>query len=480
MTEDTWDDGSPMPEPPVPIARGRQIRAKRAATIQQEMTELRMSERLVERFGGDLRHCAALGGWHVWTGTHWAIDENRSARERAKDIARELAHEAADTADADLFRAAKRAGSSAGISAVLDLASSVPGVVFAASDSNKDPWALNCTNGTLDLRTGAIRKHDRAEIITRCCPVEYDPEAKAPSFERFLEEVQPDPEIRAYLARLLGYAAIGVVREHILGVFWGVGQNGKSVLADTCAAALGSYARPGPSTLIVIGKNDQHPTDVASCSGSRLVIVHETKRGAAFDSSKVKLLTGGDLLTARFMRGDFFVFAPSHTLVMLTNYKPEADGSDAALWRRVQLVPFDVVIPDDRVDRELKERIVRDELPGVLRWLVAGAMEWQRIGLAPPQTVREQTEQYRSGEDSVSNFLDERCNRQPELKQPGGPLYAAYKAWCVDSGTKPMRANDFAAELSGRGITKTRNAKGVVYQGLALMASQDSDRWADD
>jgi putative DNA primase/helicase len=479
MSEDTWDDGSPIG--PVPIERGRQIRAKKTAAIQQDMTELRMSERLVERFGGDLRYCNALGGWHIWTGTHWALDEKRAARERAKDIARQIAHEAAEAADLELFRAAKRAGSSAGVSAILDLASSVPGVVFAASESNRDPWALNCTNGTLDLRTGVLRKHDRAEVITRCCPVAYDPNAKAPFFEKFLEEIQPDPEVRSYLSRLLGYAANGVVREHILGVLWGTGQNGKSVLADCCAAALGDYARPGPTSLIVVSKSSEpHPGDVATCAGSRLVLVHETKRGAEFDSSKVKLLTGGDLLTARFMRQDFFVFSPSHTLVMLTNYKPQADGADAALWRRVQLVPFDVVIPDERKDTMLKERIVDNELAGVLRWLVAGGLEWQRIGLCPPKIVREQTEQYRSGEDSVSTFLEERCNRAPGLKQPAGPLYAAYKAWCGDSGARAMRSNDFGAELSGRGIEKTRTSNGAIYHGIGLRASESGDRWSDD
>lgn len=481
MSEDTWDDGTPIGPAPVPIARGRDIRAKKSAAIHQDMTELRMSERLVDRFGDELRYCNALGGWHVWTGTHWALDEKRAARERAKDIARSIAHEAAEAGDAELFRAAKRAGSSAGVSAILDLASSTPGVVFAASESNRDPWALNCTNGTLDLRTGNLRKHDKSDVITRCCPCAYNPNATAPEFERFLAEVQPDPEVRAYLARLLGYAANGIVREHILGVLWGVGQNGKSVLADCCAAALGDYARPGPASLIVANKaSEPHPSDVATCAGSRLVLVHETKRGAEFDSSKVKLLTGGDLLTARFMRQDFFVFAPSHTLVMLTNYKPQADGADAALWRRVQLVPFDVVIPEERRDTRLKERIVENELPGVLRWLVAGGLEWQRTGLAPPKVIRDQTEQYRSGEDSVSTFIEERTTKAPSLRQPAGPLYAAYKAWCADSGARAMRSNDFASEMAGRGFEKARTAAGVIYQGIALQASSDGDRWADD
>src|SRR5690606_17131491 len=145
---------------------------------------------------------------------------------------------------------------------------------------------------------------------------------------------------------------------------------------------------------------EPHPTDVASCVGSRLVIVHETKRGASFDASKVKLLTGGHQLTARHMRQDFFTLPPRHTLVMLSNHKPEADATDSALWRRVQLVHFGIVIPEERRDPQLAARIREHEAAGVLAWLVRGALEWQRIGLSPPAVVREATEAYRSAEDT--------------------------------------------------------------------------------
>ncbi len=456
----------------IPIGRAR--RAKKA--LAGERTELQISEMLVEHFGNELRYCGPLGGWHAWCGTHWRLDVREHARECAKEIARKLAVEAAELIDDETFKSAKRAGSARGVSAILDLARSAPGIVFSPDDADRDPWALNCANGTLDLRTGVLRPHNRDDLITHVCPVAYDPVAKAPKFEQFLADVQPSEDVRAYLRRFFGYAAIAIVREHVLAVLWGSGANGKSVLADIVTHVLGGYARPGPSSLIVAnGHHDQHPTDVASCVGSRLVIVHETKRGASFDSSKVKLLTGGDRLTARHMREDFFDFAPSHTMVMLSNYRPSADSSDAALWRRVQLVPFGIVIPVERRDPLLAEAL-RAEASGVLRWIVEGALEWQRVGLAPPAIVLEQTENYRASEDVIGQFLEDRTIRLSQASVKAGVLYSAYKSWCEQAGLRVVRGNDFAAEVIARGFQRAERSSGRVYLGVGLRESEDDDR----
>jgi putative DNA primase/helicase len=452
--------------------------AARAPLTSSPATQLAVADRLVQRFGLDLRYCAQLGGWYVWSGTHWARDDRELSRERAKEVARELAVEAAGSMDKNLFKLATDTNKASGIAALLHLARSVPGIVFGPEDTNRDPFLLNVSNGVLDLRTGHLRPHRREDMITRCCNVSFDPRAKAPTFERFLAEVQPDPDVRAYLARLFGYACIGIVNEHVLGVCWGPGANGKSVLVDVITYVLGDYAKPGPSTLITrTGDHDPHPTDIASCVGSRLVTVHETKRGAKFDASKVKLLTGGDRLTARHMRQDFFDFTPSHTLIMLSNYKPSADASDAALWRRVHLIPFEVVIPEERRDGRLSERI-KIEAPGVLNWLVQGVLDWQRIGLAPPKAVIEQTRSYRLAEDVVAAFLDECTTRHAQARVAAGALYSAYKTWADSNGHKAVRGNDFAAEIEGRGFERTRASDGRYYSGLALRTTED-DRWGD-
>jgi putative DNA primase/helicase len=450
----------------------------KAAPFVMQRTEVDMAALLVERFGDELRFCAALGGWHVWTGAHWALDVSGHARECAKALARELASQATETLDVDVFKEAKRAGSAAGVRAILELAQSTPGIVFTPEAANRDPWALNVGNGTINLQTGELRPHDRQDLNTRCCPVDFDPEAEAPMFETFLREIQPNPQVCGYLARLFGYAASGVVRDHVLGVLWGPGANGKSVLADVVTHALGDYAKPGPSSLIVSdGKHTPHPTDVASCAGSRMVVLHETKRGASFDASKVKLLTGGDRLTARHMRQDFFDFKPTHTLIMLSNYKPQADATDAALWRRIQLVPFNVVIPPERQDRELADKIRSAELPGVLRWTVLGALQWQQRGLDPPSIVQEQTEAYRAAEDVIGAFIEERCTRNKVAKVKAGTLYASFKEWCQSQGAHVVRGNDFSAELQARGFRRKKTNTGAIYFGLGLNPDDTEGGW---
>lgn len=464
----------------VPIASKKSKSKRRVpnacGTVEMEID---VASRFVDIFGEDVRFAAGIG-WLVWCGTHWQRDTEERVRELVKRIVANLRADAAAYGDNELWKLAARVGTSRGIGAVLDLARSDPRVRVDVAGLDAQPWLFACANGTIDLRTGELTEAQRAHLITKCSPIDFDPLATAPTFDRFLAEVQPNAEVRAYLARLLGYALVGVVREHVLGVLWGVGANGKSVAVDVWTHVMGDHAKPGPSSLICAnGQHEPHPTDVASCVGSRLVIVHETKRGASFDASKVKLLTGGDKLTARHMRQDFFAFAPTHTLLMLSNYKPEADATDAALWRRVQLVHFGVVIPEERRDPELAARIREHESAGVLAWLVRGALEWQRVGLSPPAVVKKQTEEYRAAEDVIGAFLEERTVKLAGASTKAATLYAAFTAWCQANGTRPVRGNDFFAELAGRGYTKRRTATARVYDGIGLTADESEDSWQD-
>jgi putative DNA primase/helicase len=419
-----------------------------------------------------MRYCADLGGWHVWTGTHWKLDKLGSCREYVKSYADKLFQQAVALQDADVFRSAKRAGSASGVRALLELLSSEPGIAFEEPDADADGWLLNCQNGSVDLRTGELRPHDREDLLTRCTGIDFDPNADAPLFKEFLSQVQPSEQVRAFLARLFGYSGNGVVQEHIMPFLYGPGANGKSVFASTIGHVLGDYAHPGPPTLISYsGTHEPHPTDVASCVKRRLVILHETQRGAKFNASKVKALTGGDKLSARFMRADHFEFDPTHTMICLSNYKPQGDGSDAALWRRILLVPFHVTIPEEEQDKQLTEKL-RAEAPGILRWLVDGHRDWHARGLQVPPSIRQQTAEYRASEDIVGRFIKERCAVGPGYKVQGGKLYEAFKRWCLSQGEDPVRGREFSEELKGRGYSKKRTAAGMVYSGIGLHADE--------
>lgn len=438
-----------------------------------DRTELQIADRLVREHGDKLRYCAALGGWFYWDAMQWVRDESGRARELAKAVARDLAQEATALMDAQLFAAAKRAGSAAGVRAVLDLASSDPLIAFTPDQADADPWALNCLNGTIDLRTGELREHSREDLITRVCNASYDAKAKAPRFRQFLEEVQPDPATRFYLRRLFGFAAIGAQHEHVFPVLYGPGANGKSQFTNALSHALGSYCKGGPESLVVLsgGNHEPHPADVALCAGARLVIVQETRTGAIVDSAKVKRLTGGDgKITARFMHGNFFEFKPGHALMLVSNFKPRADANDDGFWRRAQLVPFSVVIPLEDQDPMLGEKL-RAEADGILAWIVKGALDWQERGmrLAPPQTVVAQTAEYRSGEDVIGQFIDEACTCEAKATTKAGALFDAYKSWCGSTGARWCSNNEFAAELLRRGFKRRKTKNGAVYSGIAVV-----------
>lgn len=462
----------------------------------EPLTGLAQAHRLARAdfFGGDLRHDSAHG-WMAWDGGVWRRDEaaamrcamdtsravvlhaSRWIRDTKKKLtaAREVANKEleeeleAELEEAnELFAWAHRQQERNALSNVLELASKIDPIVTKPETWDRDLLALNCKNGTIDLRTGELRPHRREDMLTKCIELDYDPHASAPLFEEFLAEVQPSAEVRAYLLRVAGYAAVGVVREHVLVVFWGTGSNGKSVFAGAIADTLGPYARTGADSLITrTGDHEPHPADIAACLGARLVLVHETRQGAAFDASKIKKLTGGDELTARHMRQDFFDFKPTHTLVMLTNYKPHGDASDAALWRRIHLVPWDVTIPPDRVDKTLPERL-RAEAQGILASIVRGAVEWHREGLAPPKKILDQTAAYQKAEDVIGQFIREECVVVEKASCRAGQIYAAYRRWCEANGHRPKSSKDFSPQLQRRGYERTEDRTGNWYHGIGL------------
>lgn len=343
------------------------------------------------------------------------------------------------------------------------------------SELNSKPYLLACDDVTVDLRDGSTRPPDPSDLITRCCPVRYDDAATAPLFKRFLEEIQPDQGIRDYLQRLFGSAAYGEIREHVLAVFCGKGSNGKSVLADVVSHALGDHARPGPRELLIKQGHEPHPTHIATLAGTRLVVVHETEEGAQLANSKVKLLTGGDRLTARVMRGDYFTFDPTHQLIMLSNYRPKVDASDAAAWRRLQLVPFDVVIPPEDVDTELAKKIKMGEAPGVLRWIVWGAVLWHEHGLQPPDKVRDATDEYRESEDTVGQFLEQCTSPQRGGKLEGSVLYTAYQTWGRAEGHEVLDGKAFSKAVIAHGYERRREKGGTVYLGLELSEHRETE-----
>ena len=438
----------------------------------EPVTELGYARRLIRVYGERLRYVSAWRRWLVWDGQRWAHDTSGQAPRWMKAIARRLTSDAlAIENERDRQAAlnlARRGESAAGISGALTLASTEEGIVVSPDDLDADPFLLNCPNGVVHLRTGQLGPHDPGLLLTKMTGAACDRGAAGPEFAKFLDRVQPDPAMRAYLARLLGHALEGRAVSHVLPIFHGEGGNGKSTLVNAVMATLGDYADAADSGLLTARSFDAHPTGVADLYGLRLAVLHETDAGRHLAEGTVKRLTGGDRLKARRMREDFWSFDPSHTFVMLTNHKPIVTGTDEGIWRRLQLVPWDVVIPAADRDEELPAKLAAEQ-DAILGWLVDGYRDWRAAGLGEPQQVTSATAAYRAESDALGRFITQRCITGPHFTTRSSELFTAWSQWCTAEGEEPGTQTAFSLALTNRGFDKKSTAAGNVWKGLGIV-----------
>ncbi|NQT12370.1 MAG: DNA primase, partial [Planctomycetes bacterium] len=446
-----------------------------------KLTDLGNAQRLVEQHGEDLHFCHPWGKWLGWDKKRWAIDQTGEVERRAKATIRSMYAEAAGEADGAtrklLVSHATRSESAARLAAMVKLAESEPGIPVLPGELDGDPWAFNCLNGTIDLRTGRLRPHRREDMITKLAPVEYPGEgdAECPVWESFLDAIFCGRlPLISFVWRLCGYALTGSVRDHILGILYGRGSNGKSTFVEALLAMLGEdYGLKAPGDFLTI-KRDAHPTALADLFGKRLVVSVETEDGRRLAESQVKELTGADTLRARRMREDFWQFQPTHKLLLATNHKPEVRGTDLGIWRRLRLIPFDRTFTPDEQDKELAEKL-RGELPHILRWCVQGCLDWQQRGLGEPEEVAEATASYRDEQDVVGQFIVERCVVDQEARVRAGDLYAAYEKHAEAAREFVLSQRKFGDRMTERGYERKRSG-GLWYTGIGLVLEPWNDQ----
>lgn len=435
-------------------------------------TDLANARRLVNHHGAGLRYSRALG-WLVWDGRRWREDATGAAMRRAKATVRALwteARKASPAKDAEgLGKWAAKSQGADRLRALLSLAESEPELVVTADALDGDPWLLNVVNGTLDLRTGVLRPHRREDLLTKLVPVAYDPDARAPQWERFLEQVQPDPDVRGFLARYAGYCLTGTMGEQVFAIHHGGGANGKGVYSDTLRGALGEYARVTPYDTFLARRPGAATNDLAALRGARLVVAAEPNEGVRLDEAAVKAFTGEDPITCRFHYQEFFTYQPTGKLILTGNHRPRIRGTDHAMWRRVRLVPWPVTVAKEQRDNDLRRKL-RDELPGILAWAVRGCLEWQREGLRAPGVVLAAVAEYREAEDHVGRFIADRCRLGSEFVVTAKDLRAAYEAWAEQEGEEPLSARALGPKLTDRNLRPCKvgpeSARG--WRGIAL------------
>jgi len=430
------------------------------------------AERLADRHGANLRYCYPWGSWLVYDGTRWHVDDRGAVVRLAKDTARSIFEEAKEAPDDET---AKRLGkwassslSESKLRSMISLAQSEPGIPVLPEEMDASRDLLNVLNGTIDLRTGELREHRREDLITKLAPVEYDPDAMAPTWAAVLERTLPSEGVRQFFKKLCGYAITGDVSEHILPVLYGTGANGKSTVLNALLEAAGEYGMQAAPDLL-IAKRGAHPTEIADLFGMRVVASIEVEDGRRLAEALVKNLTGGDKIRARRMRQDNWQFAPTHTVFMAVNHKPIVKGNDTGIWRRIRLIPFTETIPPAAQDKKLPEKL-RSELPGILAWAVEGCLEWRREGLQAPDEVRKATAGYRSEMDVIGDFLADRCFKGAHLTVAKDEFYKAYQMWCEDAGERFEPKRKFGTLLKDRGIEDGRNAERTqrIWTGIGL------------
>jgi len=416
--------------------------------------------RFAELHAGDLRYVAAWGKWLSWTGTHWQFDETLHAYDLARAVCREAAAECNKQKIASALASAKT------VAAIERLAKADRRLAATIDQWDADPWLLNTPEGVIDLRTGARRPARPDDYLTKITAVA--PGGSCPRFLSFLDEITAgDAALVAYIRRVFGYGLTGDTREHALFFGYGTGRNGKSVLLKTVADILGAYHKTAGIETFTASNSDRHPTDLAGLRGARLVTAVETEEGRRWAESRIKSLTGGDTVSARFMRQDFFEYRPQFKLVIAGNHKPSLRSVDEAIRRRFHLIPFAVTIPADKADPELADKL-KAEWPGILQWLIAGCLEWQRDGLRPPQAVLDATAAYLEAEDAVAAWIDDRCDRDPKAWEQSTDLFGSWSAWAEKAGEPAGKMKVFSQTLESRGFAKHRTARGAGFYGLLI------------
>jgi P4 family phage/plasmid primase-like protien len=434
------------------------------------LTDVGNAERLVARHGDDLRYCFPWGKWLAWDGRRWKVDASGEVARRAVETVRSIYAEAAatDAERKEIARWAMASESRHRVEAMVALARALGNVPVAPEELDADPWLLNVENGTLDLRTGDLRPHDRADLLTKLAGVGYDPDALAPTWGAALERWLPSEGLRRFAQRLVGYALTGDVSEQVLPFLHGPGANGKTTFINTVLAVAGDYGQQAAPDLL-LAKHGTHPTELADLYGARAVASIEVEDGRRLAESLVKQITGGDKIRARRMREDFWEFDPTHKVLLVANHKPVIRGTDHAIWRRVKLVPFDNVIPKAEQDPRLPEKL-RAELPGVLAWAVRGCVEWQAEGLGEPDEVRVATDSYRQESDALTGFIEDACTVHPDAWVKFKDLWAAYGKWAAATNERyQLSRQQFADRLTERGFEADRGTGNVaIRRGIAL------------
>lgn len=443
--------------------------------VESLRSENYLATRLVDLYGQDIRYVAAWRKWLVWDGKRFKLDPSganvlRLARKLGKNLWNDLAAigQGGEARSQELKAAiafCKAGNKKSTIQAIVELAKADDRVAIEPDELNANSSLLNLQNGTLDLRTGEFRDHDRRDLLTQLASVAFEPEAECPQWEDTLQRVfAGDQELTEYVQKIFGYSLCGDAGEAILPIAYGSGCNGKSTIWNAVLAIAGEYGTLANESLL-LGSKDGHETEKAQLYQKRIVAVSEPERGVAFRESRVKELTGDSFINCRRMFEDHWTFRRTHTFWLATNHRPRIKGTDEGIWRRLKLIPFTVdlrKLGGFKLVTNFADVLANTEGPGILNWVLDGYAGYLRDGLPTPEVVANAVDDYRNDEDRIGRFVSECCEVDDDFSGPARSIYEAYKRW----GGK-WSETAFGKEFSAR-FEKKKTNRGAVYLRVRL------------
>ncbi len=427
---------------------------------------------MIDDWGRDIRFCSPWKKWLIWDDCRWKVDELRVIWDMGKLSIESMVEKAPLMTSTDealaLMAHARRSSTARKVDAMLTTASADRRVRVSPDDLDRDLFLFNCANGIIDLTTGRLEKHSRGLMITKASPVPFESEAVCPHWKKFLKDIfDNNRELIRFVQKFLGCSLTGDMSCQSMFILYGTGANGKSTFINVINRIMGDYAATTPTETFMQKKGEQATNDIARLKGARFVTATESDEHGRLAESVIKRLTGNDVISARFLYGEYFQFVPTFKIVMATNHKPRVGGMDHAIWRRIKLIPFVKTFPVEKQDRKLSEKL-EAELPGILAWMVEGCLRWQKEGLGSTDAIDEATDEYRNQMSDVQMFLADCCLVNEEEMVQSSVLYGEYVSWCEKNHERPKSNRNFSMMLSEAGQDKVRLSAGVFWIGLKL------------
>lgn len=483
LPENPRDLTEPLNGKAVEADERRRRRGGSVALMGFRLTDTGNAERFVARFRDRVRFCPPRKRWLLWDGRRWRWDDLGEVQQLAKVTVRGIYDEAKAEPDGkrsqEIARHACASETASRRAALVQLAQSEEGIPVLPTDLDADPWAFNVANGTIDLRTGQLRRHRREDLITKLSPVEYDPAATSELWDQYLRDATGgDEDLAAYLQRSVGYALQGTVTEKAFWFLHGPPDGMKSTFVDAIDGALGDYHTAAAfETWVVQSSTGGNRGDLVRLMGARLVSSVEVRKGARFDEAILKAVTGGDLLTCAAKYEAEISFLPGFALWLAANDAPVIRDDDEGAWSRVRRIPFVHPLPKDRQDPTMRAKLREPaQRAAILAWAVKGCLAWQQQGIGTCAAVESSTAEYRSEMDRVAGFFAEWCAFEERARVQRSVLRQAYEEWCRENGVRtPLVGKEFGARLRERGVVDGKSDGKRMWTGVRLLESWEAD-----